>query len=322
MSTLIVNQDTIFKTKPVQSSSLSDGEKAAVPRGEYGIASAEKEGNHYKVTLDRAIAGQTDWYVFEGHVLISNSGTIVLKQDTVFKIKPVDSSQLSDGEKLAVSQRELAVKSFIEVGSHLQVELDNPIGGRTEWYLFQGHIDTLHIASYAPPQEEAPPAPEPTPAPKPTPAPTPKPVPAPQFTGRLIRIAGKGQLTTDTPIIAGGSFTWGEATKEGQRLPENATITNNIIRMAQRMQEVRTKLGNRSITITSWYRPPAVNRAIGGATRSTHIQGHGVDFVVAGLSPREVQRQLDPWWPGGLGYGSTFTHLDNRGFRARWNYGN
>ncbi|TVQ53585.1 MAG: DUF882 domain-containing protein [Spirulina sp. DLM2.Bin59] len=312
MSTLIVNQDTIFKAEPVQSTSLSDGEKTSVPRGEYGIATAEKVGNHYKITLDRAIADRKDWYVFEGHVLISSSGTLVINQDTVFKVKPVDSSQLSDTEKVSVSQRELAVKSFSEVGAHLKVELDNPIEGRTEWYVFQGHIDTLHIESYAPPQEEI------TPPPPPTAAPTPAPAPS----GRLIRIAGKGQLTTGTPIISGGNFTWGEATKDGQRLPENATITNNIIRMAQRMQEVRSRLGNRSITITSWYRPPAINRAVGGASRSTHIQGHGVDFVVAGLSPREVQRQLDPWWPGGLGYGSTFTHLDNRDFRARWNYGN
>ena len=87
MSTLIVNQDTIFKVKPLQSTSLSDDEKAAVPRGEYGIASGEKVGNHYKVTLDRAIADRKDWYVFEGHVLISNSGTLVINQDTVFKLK-------------------------------------------------------------------------------------------------------------------------------------------------------------------------------------------------------------------------------------------
>ena len=92
--------------------------------------------------------------------------------------------------------------------------------------------------------------------------------------------------------------------------------------MARRMQEVRARLGNRTITITSWYRPPAVNRAVGGARNSTHIRGHGVDFVVAGLSPRAAQRILDPWWPGGLGYGSSFTHLDNRGYRARWNYTN
>lgn len=217
MSTLIVNQDTIFKVKPLQSASLSDDEKAAVPRGEYGITSGEKVGNHYKVTLDRAIADRKDWYVFEGHVLISNSGTLVINQDTVFKLKPVDSSQLSDADKIAVSQRELAVKSFSEVGAHLKVELENPIGDHKEWYVFQGHIDTLHIESYAPPQEKADPTPVRTAAPKPT--------PTPQRSGSLIRIAGKGQLTTDTPIIAGGNFTWGEATKNGQRLPDKKRTT-------------------------------------------------------------------------------------------------
>lgn len=300
MSTLIVNQNTIFKTKPVQSTELSEREKVAVAQGEYGISSAEKLGAHYKITLDKAIADHKDWYVFEGHVVISQSGTLVINQDTVFKQKPIGSTQLGDEDKISVSQRELAVKTFTDLGSHLKVELENPLGDRTEWYVFEGHVDTLHVEAYAPPQD--PPAP-------------------PQPSGKLIRIAGKGQLTTGTPIIPGGNFAWGEATKNGTRLPENERITNNIIKMAARMQEVRDRLGDRSITVTSWYRPPAVNRAIGGASRSTHIQGHGVDFVVAGLSPQEVQRQLDPFWRGGLGYGRTFTHLDNRGYRARWNYG-
>jgi uncharacterized protein YcbK (DUF882 family) len=127
---------------------------------------------------------------------------------------------------------------------------------------------------------------------------------------------------TRDPIVPNGSFFWGEATKDGTRLPESEEIARNIVRMAQQMQRIRTKLGDRAITITSWYRPPAVNRAVGGASNSTHMRGHGVDFVVEGLSPQAVQRILDPWWEGGLGYGSTFTHVDNRGYRARWNYGN
>lgn len=300
MSTLIVTQDTIFKTQPVQAAALSDSEKVSIPAGEYGLDTSLKSGIHYKVTLDNELMGRKEWYVYEGHVTIVDAGTLVVTEDTVFKKQPVLSSQLKDDEKVSVSARELAVKSFEEVGSHLKVQLVNPIDGSTDWYIYQGHVDTLHVENYAPPQDP----------------PTP---PEPQ--GKLIRVAGIGKVTTKTPIIPGGNFNWGEATKEGTRLPENERITNNIIAMAKRMQEIRTKLGNRSITITSWYRPPAVNRAIGGSSRSTHMQGHGVDFVVAGMSPREVQRELDGWWNGGLGYGKTFTHLDNRGYRARWNYG-
>ncbi|MDB9313495.1 D-Ala-D-Ala carboxypeptidase family metallohydrolase [Spirulina sp. CS-785/01] len=300
MSTLLVTQTTIFKTKPIPSSKLANNDKLTVYRGEYGIKNATKTGNHYKVSLDHALGGRTDWYVFQGHMEVLNAATLVITDDTVFKTKPVQSGSLSDQEKAMVTQRELGVKSADPRGNHLLVTLMNPIEGRTEWYVFKGHVDTMNIEDYAPPQE--------------TPQSTP-----PQ--GRIVRISGIGQVGILDSIVSGGNFTWSEATKGGSRLPVNAGVTNQIMTMAKRMDEVRSKLGDRPITITSWYRPPRVNRAVGGARNSSHLRGHGVDFVVSGMSPREVQRELDPWWNGGLGYGRTFTHLDNRGYRARWNYG-
>jgi hypothetical protein len=45
-----------------------------------------------------------------------------------------------------------------------------------------------------------------------------------------------------------------------------------------------------------------------------------MDVVVSGLTPKQVQDALDDTWEGGLGYGGTFTHLDIRGFRARFRY--
>ncbi|WP_204104565.1 MULTISPECIES: D-Ala-D-Ala carboxypeptidase family metallohydrolase [Spirulina sp. CCY15215] len=303
MSTVIVTQDTIFKTKPVQSSALSESEKITIAKGnEYGVKIAEKEGSHYKLTLDHELVGRTVWYAFESHIQVVEAATLVITQDTVFKTKPIQSSDLPDSEKIAVSQRELAIKSFEDVGSHLKVILVNPINDRREWYVFEGHIDMLSIENYAPPQDPPPP-------------------PPPQDRGRLIAVPGKGRIYTNDPIVSGANFTWDEATKGGSRIPENANITNNIVSMAGKMQSVREKLGDRSISVTSWYRPPAINRAVGGARNSTHLQGYGVDFNAAGLSPREVQRILDPWWSGGLGYGRTFTHLDGRNYRARWNYG-
>ncbi len=310
MTTLIVRENTLLKLQPVQSSELAESERLLIPRGDYGINSAEKVRGHYKIELDNPRGGRSDWYIFEGHVTIVNAGTLVVTTETIFKEAPLQSTALKDDQKATVGERELAVKSFEEVGSHLKIELVSPIADRTTWYVYTGHVETLNVEDYAPPLEAV------TPAPTPAPAPTPK---APS--GRLIRIAGRGQVRTTDAIVAGGNFTWGEATREGARLPENESITNNIVRMAQRMEEVRSRLGNRPITITSWYRPPAVNRAVGGARQSTHLQGHGVDFVASGMSPGEVQRQLDPWWSGGLGYGRTFTHLDNRGYRVRWNYG-
>ncbi|MEA5472530.1 hypothetical protein VB714_26920, partial [Spirulina sp. 06S082] len=144
MSTVIVTQDTVFKTQPVQSSALSVSEKIPIAKGnEYGVKLADKEGSHYKLTLDNELVGRKVWYAFEGHIQVVEAATLVITQDTIFKTKPIQSSDLSDSEKTQVSQREIAIKSFEDVGSHLKVVLLNPINDRAEWYVFEGHIDTL-----------------------------------------------------------------------------------------------------------------------------------------------------------------------------------
>ena len=135
-----------------------------------------------------------------------------------------------------------------------------------------------------------------------------------------------GAVGLHDAIISGGNFSWAEATKGGQRIPQSSAIVNRIIFMAGVMQEVRGLLGNRSTIITSWYRDPATNRRVGGASRSSHLNGDAVDFAVTGLSTAHVYRQLDPWWGsrGGLASASpargNFTHIDARGVRARWDY--
>ena len=111
-------------------------------------------------------------------------------------------------------------------------------------------------------------------------------------------------------------------TRNGARLPENSTVSQHIIRVTQALEEVREKLGGRAITITSGYRPPAVNRLVGGASASRHVVGDAADFAVAGMTPRAVYAALDSWWGsrGGLAYGNGFVHLDCRNLKARWTY--
>lgn len=103
-------------------------------------------------------------------------------------------------------------------------------------------------------------------------------------------------------------FTLAELNKRGEQLtPE---LIGNLKRLAIKLEEVREKLGNRPITVTSGYRSPAWNRRVGGVSNSWHIKGLAADIKVAGISPQRVQRMLEDWWPGGLGKASTFTHLD------------
>jgi hypothetical protein len=143
-------------------------------------------------------------------------------------------------------------------------------------------------------------------------------------------------VTSSQPIYRGSSFTWGEATRNGDRLPiatfyegrwiPGATIASNIIRLANKLDGIRAEFGDRPITITSWLRPPATNRIVGGVSNSHHLLGWAADIQIEGYSPKEVAKKLYPVWEGGLGDSATFTHIDLRNLlgkpKARWDYGN
>jgi len=72
------------------------------------------------------------------------------------------------------------------------------------------------------------------------------------------------------------------------------SVIDNVTRTAMAMEGVRSMLGDRPVTVTSWYRPPDVNKRVGGSPTSAHPAGLAVDFKVKGLSPHEVVRALAP----------------------------
>lgn len=123
-------------------------------------------------------------------------------------------------------------------------------------------------------------------------------------------------------ILPDGNFTWAEATKGGTRMPPNQATVDAMIRIARLAQRARDRVG-RPFIVTSWYRPPHINRAVGGARYSRHLVGDAVDFVCEGLSGNQLYWLLDPWWPGGLGRYRRFPnlcHIDARAYRSRWHY--
>lgn len=62
---------------------------------------------------------------------------------------------------------------------------------------------------------------------------------------------------------------------------------------AARMEQVRRTLGKRVITVSSGYRSPELNRAVGGARTSAHLTGHAVDFNCYGFgAPIDVCRAI------------------------------
>lgn len=85
------------------------------------------------------------------------------------------------------------------------------------------------------------------------------------------------------------------------------------------LQKIRTHFG-KSVTITSAYRTPTKNKAVGGQTYSQHLYGKAADIKVKGVTPKKVAAYAEKLLPnkGGIGTYSTFTHVDVRSAKSRW----
>lgn len=85
------------------------------------------------------------------------------------------------------------------------------------------------------------------------------------------------------------------------------------------LQKIRTHFG-KSVTITSAYRTPGKNKAVGGTTYSQHLYGRAADIKVNGVSPKKVAAYAETLLKnkGGIGTYSTFTHIDTRTTKSRW----
>lgn len=74
------------------------------------------------------------------------------------------------------------------------------------------------------------------------------------------------------------------------------------------------------ILVTSGYRSPERNAAVGGVKNSTHIQGIAADIRPKDLADlpelQSICLRFNP--EGGVGLYDTFVHVDVRGQCARW----
>lgn len=112
------------------------------------------------------------------------------------------------------------------------------------------------------------------------------------------------------------------------RLTENFTLAEFACRccgaakidpeLVRKLQQLRDRIG-KPITITSGYRCPAHNKAVGGAANSQHLYGTAADIVVKGMSPATVADHAEVIGFGGIGRYAGFTHVDTRATKARWN---
>ena len=67
-----------------------------------------------------------------------------------------------------------------------------------------------------------------------------------------------------------------------------------LVRTAELLERIRSTLAV-PVLVTSGYRCPAVNIAVGGVSSSDHTQGHAADIVAPGYgTPYEVAKALAP----------------------------
>jgi len=128
-----------------------------------------------------------------------------------------------------------------------------------------------------------------------------------------------------TPHITLGEFALNQEARRFDRSDQLEIAAE----LAAFLERVRVAFGGKPVVITSGYRPPAVNAAIGGASNSEHLYKLGcgaVDFHIDGADTYAVQDWCDKNWPYSVGYGAPkgFIHLGKRGGTAatkvRWNY--
>lgn len=86
------------------------------------------------------------------------------------------------------------------------------------------------------------------------------------------------------------------------------------------LQKIRNHFG-KAVTITSAYRTPTKNKACGGTLYSQHLYGKACDIKVNGVTPKKVAAYANTLLPnrGGIGIYKTFTHIDVRATKSRWN---
>lgn len=242
---------------------------------------------------------------------------VTLTNKTYLKAAPIQSDALKDqkeldplipmgkGTILQVLHQEPCSDSIAGAGDHLFVQLHRPPKGHKEsrWFIFAEHCCVEGT--------------EPTNNPAQSEAFFPKKKPEIK-----IKVPGITQLVgVDQPIYEGSHFAWGELTKGGSRIPVDRHVTDRLVKLAKYMDKVRAYLGDKPIRITSGYRDPATNRAVGGASSSRHMSGDAVDFYVEGLDVVSVFHKLKGFHPsGGLAVGSGFVHLDLRPYPSRWSY--
>ena len=106
-------------------------------------------------------------------------------------------------------------------------------------------------------------------------------------------------------------FTLAELTVTDHRQFDNTPNDDeiaNLTRLAQFLELVKVKLGNKPIMVNSAFRSKAVNDAVGSKDTSQHRLGCAADIRVPGMTPNEV---VEAVMESGLRYDQIIREFDS-----------
>ena len=139
---LVITTTTILKAKPGDSSTLAVNQKTNVMQGQtYAIVGYACVGGHFRVKLADPIAGfGTIGFIYWKFAQVKRNGksipydpdalTVTALTTTIFKKRPVDSSQLQAGERSNFAAGALyGVSSYAIQGGHIKVSLTEELAG-------------------------------------------------------------------------------------------------------------------------------------------------------------------------------------------------
>lgn len=118
------------------------------------------------------------------------------------------------------------------------------------------------------------------------------------------------------------NFTWAEfACRCGQcKADFPPSVKKQLLRLAPALQALRNAVG--PVRITSGYRCPAHNTAVGGAKASQHVLGLAADIVSRAHTPAQLAaaaEAIPAFKAGGIGLYPSWVHVDVRTTGpARW----